>query len=316
LAVQAKPANVPDWRPYPIGSNGLYLELPKAPDPPKVTSSTTTTGVYTGPMAVDVREIPYGGGPYAPDAGSRQLLEFVNAQHAGSTGTIERRLVDGFEARLLRTIFKNAGFLNHRDVLVIYGADRFWVVDTVAAENEKDQIARVIDTAKIELPRVSTIWRQHLGKMRVAFNFGAEQIKPKFKETPNDPDIVHEENSLVNFSGGLLAFLEDTAKTRVSTLEEMKLPGIAQSFLDGVGESLKLKLTATVRDSYRIAIDGTPGMHLLFDVTASGSDKTLLCDFLALSDDKLFWSVILLSDPQSESARLVRAHVVNSIRRE
>ena len=316
LAANAKPAPAPDWRPYPVGTTGLYLELPKAPDPPKVSATMTTTGVYTGPMAVDVREIAYDGGPYAPEAGSRQLLEFVNAQHAGSTGSIERRLIDGFESRLLRTTFKNAGFFNHRDVLVIYGPDRFWVVDTVAAENEKDQIARVIDSAMIELPPAAKTWRQHLGKMRVAFNFGTEQIKPRFKETPDDPDIVHEENALVNFPGGALAFLEDTVTTRAPALEEKNLSVYVRSFLNGLGETNKLKLTATLRDNYRIEVDGTPGMHLLYDVRAAGTDKTLLCDFVVLSERKLFWAVILLTDITSEPARVIRGQLVNSIRRE
>lgn len=305
-----------NWRPYPVGTTGLYLDLPKAPDPPKVTATTTTTGIFTGPMAVDVREITYDLGPYDPNAGSRQLLEFVNAQHAGSQGTIERRLIDGFESRVLRTTFKNAGFFNHRDVLVIYGADRFWVVDAVAAENEKALIARVIDSAKIELPVPAKMRRQHLGKMHVAFNFGTEQIKPSFKETPNDPDIVHEENALVNFPGGLFGFLEDTATRNMPPLEEANLTVYARSFLNGIGESSKVKFTATLRDNYRIEVDGTPGMHLLYDVTAAGSDKIFLFDFVVLSEEKLLWAIFLLSDLQSESARLVRAHAVNSIRRE
>jgi hypothetical protein len=258
---------------------------------------------------------PYPIGPYDPNAGSRQLLTFVNAQHEGAQGTIENRLIDGLEARLLRNTYKNAGFINHRDVLVIYSADRFWVIDAVAAENEKDQIARVIDSASVELPVPSTVWRQHLGNLHMSFNFGAEQIKPSFKESPDDPDIVHEENALANFDGGLLGFLEDTTRAKSSEWDEPKLTGIAQSFLSGLGESLKTKLTVTLRDSYPITVDGTDGMHLLYDVTAAGGDKTFLCDFVVFTQDKLFWSVIVLTDVKNEMARTVRARIVNTLHR-
>lgn len=300
------------WKPYAVGSNGLYLDLPKPPDVPKVSATVTTTGVYTGPMAVDVREIT--SDVYDPDKAAAQLLTFVNATHPGATGTIEKRLVDGFETRLLRTTYRNAGFFNHRDVLVIYGADRFWVIDAVAAENEKDYLERIINSARIQLPVPSNLRRQYFGKTGVSFVAGPEAIKVQLKETPNDPDIVHEENALTPHEGGLLVILEDTTKSGTPSTDDKSLNHFTQSFLNGLSESIKLKLTATLRDSYPINVDGLSGRHLLYDVSAPAADKKMLLDFVVLLQEKRFWSVMVISDMQNSQARAMRARVLNTMR--
>jgi hypothetical protein len=307
-------ATIYGWKPYAIGDTGLYLDLPKPPDPPKVSATITTTGVYTGPMAVDVREITYGGTNYDPDKASAQLLNFVNAAHADSQGTIEKRLVDGCEARLLRTTYRNAGFFNHRDVLVIYGADRFWTIDSVAAENEKDYLERIINSARIQLPVNGNLKRQYFGKTGVSFIAGMDAIKTQSKDTPNDPDIVHEENGLVQHEGGFIAFLEDTTKTRTPLIDDKTLTQFAQSFLDGLGESIKVKLTATLRNSYAINVDGLDGRHVLYEVSAPGTNKTILADFVVLVQDRRFWSVMVVSDMQNDQARAMRARILNTIR--
>lgn len=307
-------ATIYDWRPFAIGANGLYLDLPKPPDTPKVSATVTTTGVYTGPMAVDVREITSGGTNYDPDAASRQLLEFVNATHAGSQGTIEKRLVDGHEARLLRTTHRNGSFLNHRDVLVIYGADRFWVIDAIAADADKDYLERIHNSARIQLPTTGNFRRQYFGQMGVSFIAGADPIKMTGKDMPNDPDFTHEESAFAQHEGGLLAILEETAKIDFPSTDDKAATNITQSFLNGLGSSSNLRLTATLRNAYEINIDGLNGRHLLYDVSATGADKKMLADFVVLSQDKRFWAVIVVSNMQIEAARTMRARILNTLR--
>ncbi len=114
------------WKSYAIGTTGLYLDLPSPPDPSRMVNGAMTAGVYTGAMAVDVREVM--STAYDPEFASKQMLTILEAwpKHENVQGTIEKRIVDGLEARLLRTTHKNGSFLNHRDMLLIYSFDRFW----------------------------------------------------------------------------------------------------------------------------------------------------------------------------------------------
>lgn len=92
------------------------------------------------------------------------------------------------------------------------------------------------------------------------------------------------------------------------------MTNILQSFLTGLGSSSNLKLSATLRDSYPINVDGLAGRHVLFDVSASGANKTMLADFVVLVQQQRFWSVVVISDMQNDRARAMRARVLNSLR--
>ena len=170
------------WKSYPIGATGLFLDLPKAPDPAHLVNGTMTSGVYTGAMAVDVREVM--STAYDPEFASRQMLTILQAwpKHENVQGQIVKRIINGLEARLLLTTHKNGSFLNHRNLLLIYSYDRFWAIDAIAAENERDQIERVIGSAAVRLPLAAGLQRQQIGSFGASLVVGPKVLEVKRKD--------------------------------------------------------------------------------------------------------------------------------------
>jgi hypothetical protein len=300
------------WKSYPIGATGLYLDLPKAPDPARMVNGTMTSGVFTGPMAVDVREVM--STAYDPEFASKQMLTILQAwpKHENVQGTIEKRMIDGLEARLLRTTHKANGFINHRYMLLIYSFDRFWAIDAMAAQNEKDYIERVIDSAAVRLPIAAGMQRQQIGKLGASLVVGPTVLKVTRKETPSDSLILSDEMASTSLGAGALVVVEVTYKNESPQLEPdigvAALGGLLNLLSDGAG----IKMTGTLRDSFPIIIDGIDGLHLVLDVT--GGAKTVQGDFVMLREGKRWWTVFVMTDPQREDSRLARAQVLNTVR--
>jgi hypothetical protein len=300
------------WKPYPIGATGLYLDLPKAPEPPRLVNGSMTSGVFTGPMAVDVREVT--STAYNPEFAGRQMLEILKAWpgHKDVQGTIEKRLIDGLEARLLRTTHKNGSFINHRDMLLIYSFDRFWAIDAIAAENDKDYLERIINSAAVRLPVAAGLKRQQIGQLGVSLLVGPSTLETGKKETPNDSFIVMNEMAGTNLGAGALIVVEMTYKNDSPPLQpELGLDavgGLLKTLSEAVGEKLSSKL----RDSFPLNLDGTEGLHLVLDL--SNGSKTVQGDFVMLREGKRWWTAFVMTDPSREESRLARAQVLNGIR--
>ncbi len=182
-------------------------------------NGTMTSSVFTGPMAVDVREVM--STAYDPEFASRQMLTILQAwpKHEDVQGTIEKRMIDGLEARLLRTTHKNGSFTNHRYMLLIYSFDRFWAIDAIAAESESGYIARVIDSAAVRLPVAAGQQRQHIGKLGASLVVGPKVLEITRKETPNDSLILSDEMAATSLGAGALVVVEVTYKDEAPQLE-------------------------------------------------------------------------------------------------
>lgn len=300
------------WKSYAIGTTGLYLDLPKAPEPARLVNGTMTSGIYNGAFAVDVREVE--ATAYNPDFASKQMLTILQAwpKHENVQGTIEKRMIDGLEARLLRTTHQNGSFRNHRDMLLIYSFDRFWAIDAIAAENEKDYIERVIDSAAVRLPVAAGWQRQQIGKLGASLLVGPKVLEVTRKETPKDTLILSDEMASTSLGAGALVVVEVTYKDESPQLEPdigvAALGGLLNLLSDGAG----VKMTPKLRDSFPVIIDGTDGLHLVLDVTAGS--KTVQGDFLMLREGKRWWTAFVLTDPGREDSRLARAQVLNTVR--
>ncbi|HEV7683770.1 MAG TPA: hypothetical protein VGO68_16700 [Pyrinomonadaceae bacterium] len=300
------------WKSYPIGATGLYLDLPKAPEPAHLVNGTMTSSVYTGAMAVDVREVM--STAYDPEFASKQMLTILQAwpKHENVQGQIVKRMIDGLEARLLLTTHKNGSFLNHRDMLLIYSYDRFWAIDAIAAENERGDIERVINSAAVRLPLAAGWQRQQIGKLGASLVVGPKVLEVKRKETPNDPLILSDEMVSTSLGAGALVVVEVTYKDESPELEPevgmAAVGGLLNLLSDGAG----VKLIGKLRDSFPINIDGTEGWHLVLDVTAA--DKTVQGDFVLLRAGKRWWTVFVMADLKREDSRQARAQVLNTIR--
>lgn len=300
------------WKSYAIGTTGLYLDLPKAPEPAHLVNGTMTSGVYTGAMAVDVREVT--STAYDPEFASKQMLTILQEwpKHENVQGTIVKRMIDGLEARLLLTTHKNGSFLNHRDMLLIYSYDRFWAIDAIAAENERSDIERVINSAAVRLPLTAGLRRQQVGKLGASLVVGPKVLEVKRKETPNDSLILSDEMVSTSLGAGALVVVEVTYKEDSPELEPevgmAAVGGLLNLLSDGAG----VKMTGKLRDSFPVDIDGTEGWHLVLDVTTAS--KTVQGDFVMLRAGKRWWTVFVMTDPGREDSRLARAQVLNTIR--
>ena len=223
-------------------------------------NGTMTSGVYTGSMAVDVREVM--STAYDPEFASKQMLTILQAwpKHENVQGTIEKRMIDGLEARLLRTTHKNGSFLNHRYMLLIYSFDRFWAIDAIAAENESDYIERVIDSAAVRLPVAAGLQRQQIGKLGASLVVGPKVLEVKRKETPNDSLILSDEMAGTSLGAGALVVVEVTYKDESPQLEPevgmAAVGGLLNQLSDGAG----VKMTGKLRDSFPVNVDGTRGL--------------------------------------------------------
>lgn len=301
-----------DWKSYAIGTTGLYLALPKAPEPARLVNGSMTSSVYSGAFAVDVREVE--STAYNPDFASKQMLTILEAwpKHENVEGTIEKRMINGLEARLLRTTHKNGSFRNHRDMLLIYSFDRFWAIDAIAAENEKDYIEWVIDSAAVRLPVAAGFQRQQIGKLGASLLVGPKVLEVTRKDTPKDTLILSNEMASTSLGAGALVVVEVTYKDDSPQLE----PGIGVAAVGGLlkllSDSAGVQMIGKLRDSFPVIIDGTDGLHLVLDV-AAGS-KTVQGDFLMLREGKRWWTAFVLTDPGREDSRLARVQVLNAVR--
>lgn len=300
------------WKSYAIGTTGLYLDLPSPPDPSRMVNGAMTAGVYTGAMAVDVREVM--STAYDPEFASKQMLTILQAwpKHENVQGTIEKRIVDGLEARLLRTTHKNGSFLNHRDMLLIYSFDRFWAIDAIAAENDSYYIERVINSAAVRLPLAAGLQRQQIGKLGASLVVGPKVLEVSRKETPNDSLILSDEMASTSLGAGALVVVEVTYKDESPELESSLGMEAVGGLLNILSGGAGVKMTGKLRDSFPVNIDGAEGLHLVIDVTAA--DKTVQGDFLMLRAGKRWWTAFVVTDPKREDSRLARAQVLNTIR--
>lgn len=300
------------WKSYAIGTTGLYLDLPKAPDPPRMVNGTMTSGVYTGAMAVDVREVE--STAYDPEFASKQMLTILQAwpKHENVQGTIEKRIIDGLEARLLRTTHKNGSFLNHRDMLLIYSFDRFWAIDAIAAQADSHYIERVINSAAVRLPLAAGLQRQQIGKLGASLVVGPKVLEVSRKETPNDSLILSDEMASTSLGAGALVVVEVTYKDESPELDASLGMEAVGGLLNIISGGAGIKMTGKLRDSFPVNIDGTEGLHLVIDVTAG--PKTVQGDFLMLRAGKRWWTAFVVTDPKREDSRLARAQVLNTVR--
>jgi len=297
------------WQTYPVGDGGLFLDLPKAPDPMKKSGTTATTGVFSGPMAVDVREIEYGGPPPTDiDASAAQLLTFMQAfpGHNNVKGTIEKRMVDGLEARLLRTTHQRNGTTNHRDMLVIHGDDRFYVVDSIASSADKDYLDRVVDGARVQLPIPATLMRQSLGQMGVTFVADDKPLKAVTRENPV-PGISKMVECVMQFDTGRAVVFEQVHAQAAAPVTADEAKNLVTVMFGQIPGS-----TVKVRDALPMNVDGAGGMHVRFDHMREG--RTERGDLVILNRDKYVWVMTLFTNPDSAIQRKVRLLALNSLR--
>ncbi len=310
------------WKTYAIGNGGFFLDLPLAPNPP-VRQNAVLSYLSQSPLApVEVREVEVGfPGGHNPDLAAKQYFEMQTAMHKDAkydTPVIEKRLIDGLEARLVKAKWRSGKNENFRQMLLIYGYSRHWIVDMLTSKDTADHMERVIGSVRIKIDFPARFRRQSIGQTGVSFLIGEQRIKTNVTSNANDPTFAREEIGMAELgSGVILITYEMTLKGENPPLTDEQGTFYFNSFLSGMAGTLGMKLSGKLRDSFEVNIDGVEGRHLIFNLASDKMPATSVVqgDFVLLQQEKRLWTAIVMTNYAAGlEARNTRARILNSFR--
>jgi hypothetical protein len=275
-------------------------------------SSSNGINIYscsTGPMEVTVREVMDGN-----NAGRNiaQLADFTNVALQNSKdikdfkSQISSRFVDGLFAKVIESTHKHAGFTNYQNVLIISGPDRQWLIYAIAAENEKDYVPHIIDSARVRLPEKST-FRQYAGNAGFSFLYGDKKLESKVTENIN-ADTKKETVAQFQYPGGVGIVFEMELNQNAPPAAQERYQMYIDSFINGMGATIKYK------ENTPLEITGASGFRFTTDVTLQGN--TLPGDFALFTTGKHIWMLAIIGNDQLPGARAVRDLTFNSLRKD
>lgn len=312
--------SIQGWNTFAIGKEGLYVDLPAAPKPPRQTNAVT---IYEGgtPLAmVEIRELTVGfPGAHDPDFSAKQYFEMQAAIEGGKTkyemqGT-DKLLIDGLEARLVKATWRAGDRQNFRRILTIYGYSTQWIIDVFATTDTEVQMERILQSVRVRVPSGPATVRQSFGTMGASIAL-SNRVQPKITESATDPQFAREEIVLTQEGSNILAVYEMVFKVDPPPFTKERGTFYFNSFIGGIGKSLNMQITPTLRDAFPINIDGVDGLHLIFDLKSPGLGNAVLQgDFIMLFQDKKLWTMTLLTNYEKGiEARLNRGRILNSLR--
>lgn len=308
------------WKTYSIGNSGLFVDLPVAPGPPKTMGSVQVYESNTPLAMTQIRELTVGfPTAHDPDFSAKQYFEMQQAlapdQKLELQG-IEKLLIDGLEARLVKATWRNGQNVNQRQILTIYGYETQWIVDMLASKETELYMERVMQSVRVKIDSGNQI-RQSFGTMGVSFIVGDKRLEPKVTENPNDPDFSREELATAMFGSSILAVYEMVLKTEPPPMTDERLKVYLDGFLRGVANGAGIQLSAKQRDSFPINIDGIEGRHIIYNITASvmKPGAVIQADFVVLGQGRKLWTAIVITNFEGGmAARIGRARILNSLR--
>lgn len=309
------------WKTYAVGKQGLYVDLPMAPTAPKTQGSVTIYNSESPFAPVEIRELTVGyPSAHNPDFSAKQYFEMQQAL-SGNTKFelqgIDKLLIDGLEARLVRATWKNGKETNKRQILTIYGYETQWILDMLASKETDLYMERVMQSIRVRIGFPSTAIRQSFGTMGASFIVGDKRLETKVTQNPTYPDFAREESATAQLDKTILAIYEIVFKNEPPPINDARGQTFIDGFLRGLGEATGIQLTAKQRDSFTINIDGIEGRHIIYDITAGNtkSDIVIQADFIMLAQDKKFWTATVVTNYEGGlPARYNRARILNSLR--
>jgi hypothetical protein len=144
----------------------------------------------------------------------------------------------------------------------------------------------------------------------------SKRVQPKITETATDPQFAREEIAMTQEGSNILAVYEMVFKVDPPPFTKERGTFYFNSFIGGIGKSLNMQITPTLRDAFPINIDGIEGMHLIFDLKSPGLGNAVVQgDFIMLFQDRKLWTMTLLINYEKGiQARLNRGRILNSLR--
>jgi hypothetical protein len=307
------------WSTYAIGKDGLYIDLPVAPGPPRQQGSVTIYESNTPLAMTEIRELTVGfPSAHNPDFSARQYFEMqqaLNSKADFQLQGIDKLLIDGLEARLVRATWKNGENVNQRQILTIYGYQTQWIIDMLASKETAAYMERVMQSVRVRVNAPNYI-RQSFGTMGVSF-LVTQNMQSRLKQDPNDPDFAREESYYNPDGKAILAVHEIVFKKDEVPITDERGSMFFNSFLGGMGKGAGIQLSGKVRDSFPINIDGVEGRHIIFDITAGNAkpNSAIQGDVIMLGQKKTLWTAIVITNYEGGlDARFDRARILNSMR--
>ena len=302
------------WSTYRIGSEGLLIDSPIAPKPPRQQNQVT---IYTvdGPLfGYEIRELqPMYGTAFDPDFSAKNYFEINSAisKEKNELLSTDKLLIDGFQARLLHIKVTSGKYTYERQMLLIYGGRTEWIIDIMGTPDYKDLIDRAIQSVRVSLPPTAGAVRQSFGNIGLSFRAFKDPLTVKTSAAGD------ESTASMEFPGGAIALYEVESDQAQS--ESMKQAGTTatNAFLGGVGETAGLKLAAVEKESHPVVIDGVGGLHMIYGVTLNGKtpNAAVVTDTLVFRKGNRILIMILLTNwSNAEAARTARSSVLNSLR--
>ncbi len=309
------------WKTYAVGNQGLYVDLPVAPTAPRQMNSVTIYESNTPLAMVEMRELEVGfPSAHNPDFAAKQYFEMQQALNSKANfqmQSIDKLLIDGMEARLVKATWQNGKETNFRQILTIYGYQTQWIIDMLASKETAEYMERVMQSVRVKVNFPPAAVRQSFGTMGVSFLVGDQRLEPQIKQDPADPDFAREESATAQYGNSILMVYEMNFKNQAPEINDGRGKYFMDSFLGGLGKGAGVTLTAKQRDSFAINIDGVEGRHIIYDVTASAMKPgaVIQADFIMLGQDKKLWTAIVITNYEGGlSARYNRARILNSLR--
>lgn len=309
------------WKTYDVGGKGLYMDLPVAPSAPKMMGSVQVYNSDTPLAMTEIRQLEVGyPSAHDPDFSAKQYFEMQQALSANQKFElqgIDKLLIDGLEARLVRATWKNGKETNKRQILTIYGYETQWIIDMLASKETDLYMERVMQSVRVRIPFSPTAIRQSFGSMGVSFIVGDKRLEPKITQNAADPDFAREESATAQIDKSILAVYEMVFKNAAPPITDERGKTFMDGFLRGLSQAAGVQLTATQLSSFPINIDGIAGRHIIYDISAGGKQDSVViqADFIMLGQDKKFWTATVITNYDGGlTARYNRARILNSLR--
>lgn len=309
------------WGTYAIGKQGLYIDLPAAPKPPRQQNAVTIYDSETPLAMTEIRELEVGQATaHDPNFSAKQYFEMKTAIDSSTTKyeieSIDHLLIDGFEARLVRAKWKNGDRQNFRRILTVYGYSTQWIVDMLATTDTEAYMERVMQSVRVRVPNDAAKVRQSFGTLGASFLVTSRQ-EAKVTQNVGDPDFAREEVAMAQDGPVVYAMYEMVLKQTPPPLTDERGKFYFDSFLGGMGKQMGMTFTTTLRDSFPVNIDGVEGRHFIYDIKGGriGPNSVMQGDFIVLVQDKKLWTLTLLTNYDAGiDARTARGKILNSLR--
>ncbi|MEQ1762247.1 MAG: hypothetical protein ABL984_03775 [Pyrinomonadaceae bacterium] len=307
------------WNTYTIGNQGLYVDLPVAPKAPRQMNAVTIYESNSPLAPVEIRELTVSyPGAHDPDFSAKQYFEMQTALDSKTKYEIQgidKLLIDGFEARMVKASWKNGDRQNFRRILTIYGYGTQWIVDMLATTDTELYMERVMQSVRVRVPTPQNKVRQSFGSMGASIVV-SNRIEPKITESATDSDFAREEVAMAQDGSNVLAVYEMVFKVQSPPITKERGTLFFNSFIQGLGKSMNIQMTATLRDSFPVNIDGIEGLHMIFDLKGGNIGNSVVQgDFIMLIQDKKLWTMTLITNYEKGiEARLDRGRILNSLR--